>query len=186
MLIMFDIFEIASYKTCFQYEHGIRYVLLVCTDFFACHAKETIYPYLKMKYTERRTAATSDPITIDMRPVFHVESEYMQLLFRQYLIYSTMFHVPMITLFYTVLCIVQILVDRFRLIKICQLPDHHTQVSSTKSYQFLLVLVLIGICLLAALSYAVRFLIQEVYILETCVLPKSILSEEMRNHIQLK
>lgn len=153
LLYLVDSFQVVDSTKCMLSQYGYKYLIFVCTDLTVSNILEIGIPYIKMKYEQRKQQNAN----LDLRPEFQVEEEYLELIYRQYIIYNAMIYFPMATLFNLIISLVEVFVDKFRLLNICKLPQekHNIANSTTKWYQLMLTSALVCIAGVAALSQGI-------------------------------
>ncbi|KAL9648612.1 hypothetical protein ABK040_016245 [Willaertia magna] len=99
---------------------GHQYLIQILLDFVVFNIIELILPIFIYKIKEmRQTGRGSDE---DMRPEFDVGEEYLEVIYRQYLIYCGFSTFPMITFISVLGTVAELYLDKFRLLKVCKKP----------------------------------------------------------------
>lgn len=106
---------------------GNQYIVQILLDVLVFNAIELFFPWLIFKL-RRNKGNKSDE---EMRPDFDVAEEYLELIYRQYTIYCGMAAIPILPLIATAATILELYLDKFRLLKICKKPPRTS--SSIKS-----------------------------------------------------
>ena len=97
---------------------GNQYLIQMLLDFLVFNAIELVVPYVSYFISKRRNKGSDEGV----RPDFDVSEEYLEVIYRQYLIYSGMASFPMITLIALVASILELYLDKWRLVKLCKKP----------------------------------------------------------------
>lgn len=153
---MVDSLQVVDSTKCMLSIYGYKYLIFVCTDLTISNILEIGIPYLKMKFQQQQNKEKQD---VDLRPEFQIEEEYLELIFRQYIIYNAMIYFPMVTLFNVVISYVEIYVDKFRLVEMCKSPSKNTS-ASIRPYQYMLMQSMLFIALAAVFSHGAGVLVR--------------------------
>ncbi|KAG2373881.1 hypothetical protein C9374_011766 [Naegleria lovaniensis] len=97
---------------------GNQYLIQMILDFVVFNAIELILPYIEYYIKKKRNKGSDE----NVRPDFDVSEEYLELIYRQYIIYCGMTSFPMITLIAFVASILELYLDKWRLLKLCKKP----------------------------------------------------------------
>lgn len=141
-------------SSCLIYSMGIQYLLLFLLEITFNNFSEIFLPKI-MNYIEKKRNRQSDGSDYSKRPEFDTAEEYLELIYRQYMIYISMAIFPLVTLIGCLANMVEIKVDKYRLFKLCKKPPR-TRASNRKMLIFYLMLMWF-IALLTPPSGAIYF-----------------------------
>ena len=97
---------------------GNQYLIQMLMDFFVFNGIELIVPYVVYVIHKYRNKGSDEAI----RPDFDVSEEYLEVIYRQYLIYCGMASFPMMTFLGLIASITELYLDKLRLLKLCKKP----------------------------------------------------------------
>ncbi len=100
---------------------GNQYLIQIMLDLVVFNAIELFLPIIMLKFRKR-----GDKSDEESRPEFDVAEEYLELVYRQYVVYCGMAAFPMMTFVGAIASIVELYLDKIRLIKICKKPPRTT------------------------------------------------------------
>ncbi|KAH3744748.1 DUF590 family protein [Pelomyxa schiedti] len=113
-------------KICGLVSIGDQFVMLLAIDLIVSNFMEIIlpivWPIIKKIFTCSCCKKDKQLSPKSKRPEFEVAEEYLELLYRQFVIYLGFPFVPMISAMGLIINLFELLVDRFRLVKICKKP----------------------------------------------------------------
>ncbi|KAG2386685.1 hypothetical protein C9374_002429 [Naegleria lovaniensis] len=98
---------------------GNQYMIQMVTDFCLSVSVEFLLPWIIYKV---KGSLTKNKETIIHKPEFDVSEEYLELIYRQYIIYNGFVSFPLITLIGFVASLFELYMDKFRLIKLSSKP----------------------------------------------------------------
>ncbi|EFC50094.1 predicted protein [Naegleria gruberi] len=97
---------------------GNQYMIQMFIDFSMAFLVELVFPLIARKVKE---LVKKDDTPVP-KPDFDVSEEYLELIYRQYLVYNGFVSFPLITLIGLVASIFEVYLDKFRLLKIAAKP----------------------------------------------------------------
>ncbi|KAM9973689.1 hypothetical protein ACTFIW_010806 [Dictyostelium discoideum] len=118
---------------------GSQFLFILVLDLTLSNLWEIIYS-VSMAYIGRRREKSGRRSTESYKPEFEISEEYLEILYRQFIVYLGLPIYPIVALFGVVCNIVEYYVDRFRLIRICKKP-HRMQGSMKKFLSFYLLFI---------------------------------------------
>ncbi|KAF0975758.1 hypothetical protein FDP41_005085 [Naegleria fowleri] len=98
---------------------GNQYMIQMVTDFCLSITVEFLLPWIIYKV---RGSLNKDKEVVIHKPEFDVSEEYLELIYRQYIIYNGFVSFPLITLIGFVASLFELYLDKFRLIKLSSKP----------------------------------------------------------------
>jgi hypothetical protein len=110
-------------------ELGEQYLVQLVLDIIVGNIGEIVVPVLQSKITQWWNPEKA--LREDNRPEFDVAEEYLELIYRQYVIYCGMTSFPFMPALGALASFIEFYVDKYRLYKICQKPP--LIVGSTKT-----------------------------------------------------
>jgi len=114
---------------------GNQYMIQIVTDFLISSTLELCAPFIAYKVKDM----FSKEGVIVSKPEFDVAEEYLELIYRQYLIYNGFVSFPLITLIGFASSVAELYFDKFRLIKMSHKPPLTT--GSVKSVVFMFLMI---------------------------------------------
>mmetsp|Transcript_47555 Transcript_47555/g.116536 ORF Transcript_47555/g.116536 Transcript_47555/m.116536 type:complete len:654 (+) Transcript_47555:52-2013(+) len=110
-------------SACPYNDTGRKFLLLMFTDLIVQNSLELFMPFFRTKilarYIKRMRGKGSDE---DDRPNFDIAEEFLELFYRQYVIYLGMSLFPLMPLFGAAVNFIEYPLDKFRMTKVCQKP----------------------------------------------------------------
>jgi hypothetical protein len=101
---------------------GVKFFLLIILDLFVMNVVEFVVPPLKTWATRNIRCLKTEGSDESELPEFDVAEEYLELLYRQFVLYIGMLTLPLITLVALVTNLVEYPLDKLRMLRICQRP----------------------------------------------------------------
>ncbi|KAI9184027.1 hypothetical protein H9P43_003080 [Blastocladiella emersonii ATCC 22665] len=148
---------------------GVKFFTLLVSDLFIGNLFELANPVLMAKIRSPWTNVNALPDRENL-PEFDVAAEYVELLYRQYLLYQGSAHFPLIALLGAVINAVEYPLDKYRLLRMSKPPRI---VNRTLQHEIAMVLFLVAIVGLIGSQFAPAFTYAQ-----TDVLPLTDLSRE--------
>jgi len=97
---------------------GNQYLIQILLDFFVFNSIEIAVPYLVYLFKK----ATNKGSDEDAKSEFDVSEEYLEIIYRQYVIYCGMTSFPMITFVACISSVLELYFDKLRLLRFCRKP----------------------------------------------------------------
>ena len=97
---------------------GNQYLIQMLLEFFVFNGTELIVPYCKTTLKSFFNKGGDE----DIKPEFDISDEYLEVVYRQYIVYCGMASFPMITLLASIASVFELYLDKWRLLKVCQKP----------------------------------------------------------------
>lgn len=138
----------AQPHSCPLQDVGVKFFLLIILDLFVMNAVEFILPPLRTWATRHIHCLHTEGSDESELPEFDVAEEYLELLYRQFVLYIGMLTLPLLTLVSLITNLVEYPLDKFRMLKVCQRPKR-----LNKRLTGFIVLFMIVSALAAFLSY---------------------------------
>ncbi|KAL9654269.1 hypothetical protein ABK040_010301 [Willaertia magna] len=120
---------------------GNQYLIQMLLDFFVFNTIELVMPYIIYRVKKYKNKGGNNEI----RPDFDVAEEYLELIYRQYIIYCGFTSFPLVTLIGLLASICELYLDKLRLLKLCHRPPITTGSVKTVVAIFLLISALLPI-----------------------------------------
>ena len=146
---------IEQYRSaCPVYSMGIQYLLLFILEITVANISEIFLPKV-INFIKKKKNQKSEESDYSKRPEFDTSEEYLELIYRQYMIYISMSIFPFVSFIGCLANIIELRVDKYRLFKLCKKPPR-TKASNRKMLIFYLMLMWF-IALLTPPSGAIYF-----------------------------
>lgn len=107
---------------CFLEDSGFRFFTLILTDLVVMNIVELAVPTIRVALTKRVNCLRGKGGDEASKPEFDVATEYLELFYRQFIIYLGMMVFPGVTLLGLIANIVEYPLDKYRMLRICQKP----------------------------------------------------------------
>eukprot|EP00761_Pharyngomonas_kirbyi_P011920 gb/GECH01011946.1/.p1 GENE.gb/GECH01011946.1/~~gb/GECH01011946.1/.p1 ORF type:complete len:683 (+),score=139.05 gb/GECH01011946.1/:1-2049(+) len=120
---------------------GKQYLLQMFADLLLFNAIEMGIPYAQLKWKQWREGEVEEKD----KPEFDTSDEYLEVLYRQHILYLALPAFPMITFLVFIASILELYLDKYRLIKICQRPPRTQGSIKTFLALFLLIAALLAL-----------------------------------------
>jgi len=107
---------------CFLEQSGIKFLTLIITDLIVFNSWELISTALlnfASKYIKKFQGKGGD---VSSKPEFDVAQEYLEVFYRQFVIYMGMLVVPIVPIIGILANIIEFQVDKYRMLRLCQPP----------------------------------------------------------------
>jgi len=101
---------------------GVKFLLLIVMDLFIMNAVEFFLPVARTVVFRRISFLRSKGSDESELPDFDVAEEYLELLYRQFVLYMGMLTLPLLTFVALITNIVEYPLDKFRMLRMCQRP----------------------------------------------------------------
>jgi len=111
-----------SKDKCVFEDSGTKFLTLMLTDLFLMNAVEYFVPLLRLYLTSHVKKLSGKGSDDEAKPEFDVAQEYLELFYRQFVIYLGMSVFPMVTALGLLTNIVEYPLDKYRMLRICQKP----------------------------------------------------------------
>jgi len=111
-----------STPACFLGQSGIKFLTLIITDLIVFNSWELISTALlnfASKYIKKFQGKGGD---VASKPEFDVAQEYLEIFYRQFVIYMGMLVVPIVPIIGILANMIEFQVDKFRMLRLCQPP----------------------------------------------------------------
>jgi len=149
-------YAFAAPYSCPMQESGAKFVTLIILDLFVFNALEFLLPPVKLCFYRRcgyRACLKSHEGDDALRPEFDVAEELIELLYRQFVLYTGMITMPLLAFLGLIVNIVEYPLDKARMLYLCRPPKR-----LEKSMTNIIVATMICSALAATLTFPFGFL----------------------------
>jgi len=149
VICMYVALQFAFTKSCCYFKDaGTKFLTLILTDLVINNFVEMFVPLFRIWGAKRFKCMQGSQGDEAAKPEFDVASEYLELFYRQFVIYLGMIVFPMMTLLGLITNIAEYPLDKTRMLKICQRPKR-----LDLSMKRFLVIWLVGVAAVALLCW---------------------------------
>jgi len=113
--------EFCNNAACLTSTVGVQLLFLLVFDLTAKNAWEIFSGWAKTRITKRK-GMTGKGSNDSVRPEFDLAEEYLELIYRQFIIYLAFAIIPLVPILGLLANVVEYRVDKYRLLRICQQP----------------------------------------------------------------
>lgn len=117
-------------NSCMVYAMAVQYLLLFLLEITIGNVGEIFIPKLINLYRKSKNQRKENPDS-DFQPEFDTSEEYLELIYRQYILYVAMSIFPLVILIGLLANIIELYIDKYKLFKQCQKPPR-TRASNRK------------------------------------------------------
>lgn len=122
IVAMYAALQLVNTSGCIFQDTGSKFLTLLLLELFVMTPIEMIVPLLRIWAAKRFKILRGKGSDDDARPEFDVAQEYLELFYRQFVIYLGMSVFPMVTFMGLFINILEYPLDKFRMLYICQKP----------------------------------------------------------------
>lgn len=134
----------SSAYACPLQDAGVKFFLLVVMDLFVFNSIELFVPPIRTWAFRHFSFLRSKGSDESELPEFDVAEEYLELLYRQFVIYIGMLTFPLITFVGLITNIVEYPLDKYRMLRICQRPKRLSKALTPFIVVFMVISALAG------------------------------------------
>jgi len=116
-------FAFAESGTCIFEDTGSKFLSLLITDILLFNGLGIVLPLFKSWLVGRIDLLRGKGSDESNKPVFDISQEYLELFYRQFIIYTGMTSFPLVTVIGLIFNLIQYPLDKYRMLRICQTPE---------------------------------------------------------------
>jgi len=108
---------------CYMEDTGLKFLTLILTDMFVFNFIEICVPLIKSKVTNSIRSLRNTGGDDDAKPEFDVAQEYLELFYRQFVIYIGTLVFPLMSVCGLISNVIEFPLDKYRMMRICKKPQ---------------------------------------------------------------